>query len=111
MGLSKVVRDEQGKERRIGNYIHVKNFRRNKRRKIIEAFGGKCCICGYERCLRSLSFHHVNPSEKLFGLSSQGLGFSFEKIEKEAEKCILVCSNCHGEIHDDEIVITLVEVV
>ena len=100
MSISKVVFDKDGKEHRIGNYAHVKNFRKKKKQQIVNLLGGKCCICGYNKCLRSLSFHHVNPSEKSFGIATKGLGYSIESIKREVKKCILVCANCHAEIHD-----------
>lgn len=75
----------------------------NKRRKDIKEFavnlkGGKCHFCSYSRCLSSLTFHHLDPSKKEFGISS--ITVSKERIEKELSKCILVCRNCHGEIED-----------
>jgi len=66
--------------------------------KLISYKGNKCQLCGYNRCISSLHFHHKNPNEKNFSISGKSL--SFEKLKKEVDKCILVCSNCHGEIHD-----------
>jgi predicted HNH restriction endonuclease len=66
----------------------------------IEYGGGKCQVCGYDRCKRALSFHHKEPSQKDFGLSSRGLTRSWEKTKIEIDKCILVCANCHMEIHE-----------
>ena len=57
--------------------------------------GGKCTRCGYSGI--ALDWHHRNPEEKSFGIS--GKGFSFEKLKEEANKCDLVCKNCHAEIH------------
>lgn len=75
--------------------------RRTKLRKMaIEYGGGKCQICGYKKSARALSFHHINPNEKDFGLSARGLTRSWEKIKNELNKCILICSNCHMEVHD-----------
>ncbi len=61
--------------------------------------GGKCTICGYNRCIAALDFHHLNPNEKDFSLSVRGLTRSWEKIKSEVNKCVLVCANCHREIH------------
>lgn len=60
--------------------------------------GGKCQLCGYNKSIRALQFHHLNPEEKDFTIS--GGTKSFEKMKPELDKCILVCSNCHAEIHD-----------
>ena len=62
--------------------------------------GGKCIICGYSKCQRALSFHHLNPKEKDFDLSSRGLTRSWERIKNEIDKCVLLCANCHMEVHD-----------
>ncbi len=75
-----------------------------KRRKKIKAMavsykGGKCMICGYDRCVDALDFHHTNPKDKEFGLGIGGLTRAWKRVQKEADKCILVCSNCHREIH------------
>ena len=61
--------------------------------------GGKCAICGYKRCSAALEFHHIKRGEKDFGLSSRGLTRSFDKIQKELDKCMMLCSNCHREVH------------
>ena len=76
----------------------------SKRRKMIRQMaisylGGKCCFCSYDRCIAALDFHHVDESSKSFGLSQNGLTRSWEKTEHELQKCILVCANCHREIH------------
>ena len=62
--------------------------------------GGKCMICGYNRCQRTLVFHHLNPNKKDFGISYKGLNRSWEKIRNEIEKCVLLCANCHTEVHE-----------
>ena len=50
--------------------------------------------------MRALEFHHLNPEEKDFGIS-RTLTRSMDSLRKEVDKCILVCSNCHAEIHDE----------
>ncbi len=70
------------------------------RAKAIEYGGSKCAVCGYDTCKRALSFHHKDPSQKDFGLSARGLTRSWEKTKTELDKCILVCANCHMEIHE-----------
>lgn len=60
--------------------------------------GGACEICGYDKCLASLVFHHEDPLAKDFAISEHMT--SWDAILLELEKCALVCSNCHGEIHD-----------
>jgi len=68
-------------------------------RKLIEYAGRACTVCGYSKSLRSLSFHHINPETKKFNVSGN-YSRSWEALKAEAEKCILVCANCHAEIED-----------
>jgi hypothetical protein len=58
-----------------------------------------CSICKYNRCLSALEFHHKKPEEKSFAISKAHQVHSLEELIKELDKCILVCSNCHKEIH------------
>jgi HNH endonuclease. len=62
--------------------------------------GGKCELCGYKKCPRALSFHHIDPKKKAFGISTKGLTRSWDKIREEIDKCVLLCANCHMEVHD-----------
>ena len=64
----------------------------------IEYKGGKCILCGYDKCSRALEFHHVNPEEKEFGISKDGATRSWEKVKIELDKCVLLCANCHREV-------------
>ena len=61
-----------------------------------------CAICGYNKCARSLDFHHVNPKNKKFNLKLANLHKKDTLVVEEVNKCILVCRNCHGEIHEKE---------
>ncbi len=74
--------------------------RRIKTKKLlVEAFGGKCQVCGYNKCYNSLVFHHKNPQTKKFTISGEGVTRSYAAMYEEALKCYLVCANCHSEIH------------
>lgn len=79
--------------------LAVINWKKDKKLKLIEYKGGKCQICGYNKCYKALDFHHIDPSKKLFDISSNS--FSFEKMKQESDKCALLCANCHREIHAD----------
>jgi len=75
--------------------------RRKKLRMMAIAYlGNQCQMCGYNKCKSALDFHHRNPKMKDFGLSQNGMTRSWEKTKTELEKCVLVCANCHREIHD-----------
>ncbi len=65
----------------------------------IEYKGGKCCICGYNKCHSALEFHHLNPETKDFSISANGYTRSWKEVKDELNKCILVCANCHRELH------------
>ncbi len=73
-------------------------LRRSMKLQAIKLLGGKCSICGYDKCMDALEFHHEDPSVKEFKLGS-GNTMSWKSYKSEALKCILVCSNCHKEIH------------
>lgn len=79
---------------------YVDKNRKKTKKLLIEYKGGKCEICGYNKCDRALQFHHRNPEEKDFGLSTRGLTKSLEELKREVDKCALLCGNCHMEVHD-----------
>jgi hypothetical protein len=65
----------------------------------IEYKGGCCSICGYNKYAGALEFHHEDASKKNFTIANQRLVLFDDRIKKELDKCILVCANCHREIH------------
>jgi hypothetical protein len=74
--------------------------RRRKIREMAVAYkGSQCQICEYDRCPAALEFHHPDPKQKDFSISGDGSTRSWERVKKEIEKCVLVCANCHREIH------------
>ena len=77
----------------------VAKRRKNIRKMAVEHLGGKCQVCGYKRCIAALDFHHLDEGNKKFGLSQNGMTRSWDKTKKELEKCVLLCSNCHRELH------------
>lgn len=83
------------------NYRHVKKRRSKLKEELVEYKGGRCEICGYNKCIEALEFHHLNREEKDFTISSYS-NLSIDKLKKEVDKCILVCANCHREIHHKE---------
>jgi hypothetical protein len=72
-------------------------WRKNTKQKLVDYKGGKCEICGYNRYIGNLSFHHTDPSKKDFSIS--GMTRCYESLLKEVDKCRLTCHNCHREIH------------
>jgi hypothetical protein len=79
--------------------------RTNRKQRIVDCLGGKCEICGYQKCLASLEFHHKDPKTKEFCISEafrRGM-YDEDVIIEEARKCLLLCSNCHKELHANEV--------
>ena len=68
---------------------------------LVKAAGGRCALCGYDKNLAALTFHHINANEKSFKLDMRSLSNrKLEVVRTEVEKCILVCQNCHTELHN-----------
>lgn len=80
------------------NYSRVKKHRKNRKLFCVEYKDGKCLICGYNKCMSALDFHHLDPLTKDFNISNKS-GWSIERVKIELDKCILVCNRCHQEIH------------
>ena len=81
-----------------GENITIK--RRAIKKMLIDYKGGACERCGYCKSQRALEFHHLNPLEKDFGISKQ-INKKIDDLKSEVDKCILLCSNCHAEIHEE----------
>jgi hypothetical protein len=80
--------------------LKINQYRKRKTTKelCVEYKGGKCEICGYKKCFNALEFHHISDLEKDFSISEKQ---SFDNnMKNELDKCVLVCANCHREIHD-----------
>lgn len=75
-----------------------------RRKKLIEMAkqlgGGRCSLCGYDRCMRALEFHHLDASTKSFGISVEGSTRAWHRVVEEIRKCVLLCANCHREVED-----------
>jgi len=81
------------------NKAAVDRFRKNLKLKAVEYMGGACSICGYDKYVGALQFHHRDPDEKDFGISSHGHTRKWESIKEELDKCVMLCGNCHSEVH------------
>ena len=76
---------------------NVGNWRKRTKELLVEYKGGKCEFCGYNKCVEALEFHHIDETTKEFAIS--GSTKSLEKQKKEADKCYMLCANCHREVH------------
>jgi transposase len=74
--------------------------RRNAKVLLVGEAGGRCCLCGYDRYIGALEFHHLDPSEKRFEINTSGATVSLDALRAEARKCVLLCSNCHSEVEN-----------
>lgn len=77
----------------------ITQFRQKRKRDLITLYGGKCSLCGYNKSIKALEFHHIKPQDKKYALGT-GNCHKLQDDLTEAKKCLLVCANCHREIHD-----------
>ncbi|TSC94193.1 MAG: HNH endonuclease [Candidatus Berkelbacteria bacterium Licking1014_85] len=84
-------------DRREYNIAAVAKRRKKIKEMAIEYKGGKCYFCGYNKYIGAFDFHHLQ--KKSFGLSTKGMTRSWDKTKKEIDKCLLLCANCHRELH------------
>jgi hypothetical protein len=76
----------------------VHRRRRRLKSMLVAELGGRCEICGYDRYLGALEFHHRDPTEKSFGVAGGGITRSLARLRDEVRKCALLCANCHAEV-------------
>jgi len=78
---------------------YLKPIRNRRRIKLLQLAGNKCSVCGYDKCLQALEFHHKNKKEKKFSLSGIALtSHTWQEILNELLKCDLLCANGHAEV-------------
>lgn len=77
---------------------YVKGRQNDIKNKCVQYKGGMCEKCGYNKCISALEFHHLDPKEKDINISGIK-SMDFDKYKAELDKCILLCANCHREIH------------
>lgn len=80
------------------NSCLVNTRRKQVKEKAVEYKGGSCVRCGYNKCIHALVFHHKNPAKKEFLISGNHC-YAWERIKRELDKCVLLCHNCHTEVH------------
>lgn len=97
-GVTRHVRRDSGYRCAICRSAQVSGRRRKLKRVLLEEAGGACAICGYDRCVAALHFHHLDPSAKSFGLALSGVTRSLDAARAEASKCVVLCANCHAEV-------------
>jgi transposase-like protein len=93
-----IRRGKDGYRCRLCRTAAVDRRRREVKRTLVAEAGGACQICGYDRAMSGLHFHHLEPGLKAFALSGRGMTLSLDAARAEARKCVLLCSNCHAEV-------------
>ena len=85
---------------KIDTYPRQKERGLKRKLELINYLGGECEICGYNKNIAALVFHHKNPEEKELRLDIRHISATnMETLYKEVDKCMLLCANCHAEIH------------
>jgi transposase len=83
----------------------VSRRRRKVKSILVSEAGGRCHLCGYDRSMRALHFHHLDPARKRLAINAKGVALALDTLRAEARKCILLCSNCHAEVEDGIVVV------
>ena len=92
--------------KREGRKISVRKAQKVSHAKIVKYFTYYkklqiCSECGDSRHY-VLEFHHIND-DKLYNIGDMIRGgFAIKTIQKEIDKCIVLCANCHRELHYNE---------
>ena len=65
-----------------------------------------CSICGYNKCVDAIDFHHIelkNRKDRDVGRMVSGINSKakIRRIIEEVSKCIILCANCHRELHSN----------
>ncbi len=97
--MAKKIDRREYKDRRQYLIRAVHARRKKIRRMSVEYKGGRCEICGYDRCIEALDFHHRDTVGKDFSISSKGYTRSWKRVMEELDKCMILCANCHRELH------------
>lgn len=78
----------------------TKRWRGKIKEKCLKLMGGKCILCGYDYCNQALEFHHIDKNGKEFSISTIIAGATpISEILEELKKCVILCANCHREVH------------
>lgn len=77
----------------------TKKRRDHFKQQCVDYKGERCQCCGYNACNHALDFHHIDPKVKSFSIGAWTKTKFTQEVLDELDKCVLVCSNCHREIH------------
>jgi len=92
------------------NYLNQQSRGLQRKLRLLSESGSCCLHCGYRRNLAALTWHHLDPSTKSFSLDMRSMSNRSEReVRGEVEKCIVLCTNCHAELHFPKLDVTLLE--
>lgn len=98
--------------------LNANNYKEQKLRglkrkyEIIIQRGGKCEICGYDKNLSAFEFHHINPEKKSFQIDMRHFSnTNLETLRSELNKCMMLCANCHREIHHQDLILSEIPII
>lgn len=84
-------------------YVGEASCRKKKiKQEYLKYKGGKCVVCGYDRCEFALDFHHINPQDKEHNITyyiNRLKSIDCPEVRKELDKCVVLCSTHHRELH------------
>lgn len=84
----------------MSNKENVQSWRKRTKERLTKAFGSECGICSYNKSIEAMQFHHLKPTQKEFTISSATSKIrSWVRIVEEVKKCVMLCANCHSEVH------------
>src|SRR5687767_12628323 len=86
-------------ERAVRTTSPSHELRRALKLRAMEWMGGQCDCCRRTVRPSQAEFHHRDPATKHFGISAKGVIRAWPDIESELAKCVMLCANCHREVH------------
>lgn len=92
------TKDGRGSQCKLCDAQEAQRICTEKKIYLINLLGGKCSKCGYDKNYGALDFHHLDENKEF--VVSKKLRYKIETLVKEAEKCCILCANCHRELHN-----------
>ena len=81
------------------NALRQRKWRKETKELLVEQKGGSCSMCGYNKNIAALEFHHPEGEGKLDRSLLLNIR-SMDKVLRDAEPLVLLCANCHREVHN-----------
>ena len=91
-----------GSRRKKCNSCNTRIRRYRAKKMGVDYLGGECYRCKWSGDLSGFDFHHMDPDEKEFHLTSSNMSNrTWESVKEELDKCELLCALCHRLEHSD----------